>query len=348
MVEATAPGKLLITGEYAVLDKATAVAVAIDVRASASVGRISGRDSVLFDPALGRAFDFRFDDRDGLLWIDESPGDRGRVIESVCNVLAGRMPHFGALPSIKVTLDTDDFYRLSAGRPEKLGLGSSAAILVAFAGALSTELAFELDRPSLHAICHEAHRRMQQTHGSGVDVAIAIDGGVLAVRPADSGRVPVGEKLDWPAGLHLLPVWTGSGAPTPVFLERFAAYRERDPIGCESHMSTLRNFARRSAAAWSGGSVADIMMLAERYAEAIAEFDRDSEIGIVTGAHETLRAMAERHGAVYKTSGAGGGDFGIVLADDPASIQSVREDFAAAGYFVPDQPLGRHGLAVQR
>jgi phosphomevalonate kinase len=344
MAEASAPGKLVITGEYAVLEGASAIVAAIDLQACARVSRISGQDSVLIDPLAGQAFYFRPSKQGGLHWIGDSPGARGKIIEAVFRTLQRELAEFRVVPPIKVSLDTDDFYRVVDGQSVKLGAGSSAAILVALMGALTDELELAVDHDELSRLCQAAHRLFQDGRGSGIDVAAALHGGVVAISPQKEPLEPKIVSLAWPDPLRMLAVWSGEAASTPDFLNRFEACRRNDPMAFEAHMENLCECARRSVGAWLNQSAPEIMAAAERYSQGIREFDRDSLIGILTHTHEQLRLRAERCGAVYKTSGAGGGDFGLVLADSDEIADKLRQELENDGFLVLADPVTSKGL----
>ena len=73
-VHATAPGKLVLAGEYAVLEGAPALAVAVDARASAAI-RAEGRGgdhAVLHIANTGREFGFVCD-QGKIVWIGDEP-----------------------------------------------------------------------------------------------------------------------------------------------------------------------------------------------------------------------------------------------------------------------------------
>ena len=147
-VTASAPGKVVLSGEYAVLDGAPAVAMAVDRRAVASVS------------------DNAIDECRVVTEGFESNGDaRYRIVEAVC----------GARPAGRdFTLDTAAF--IVDGR--KLGIGSSAALTVALVAAL------QQGRDIFHDAL-QAHRRFQGGAGSGVDVAAAVTGGLIEYRMQD-------------------------------------------------------------------------------------------------------------------------------------------------------------------
>ena len=59
-----------------------------------------------------------------------------------------------------------------------------------------------------------------------------------------------------------------------------------------------------------------------------------------------IRQLVERHGAVYKTSGAGGGDFGLALTDSAAVLDAVRAECIDSGYAILDKSFAVEGLVI--
>ncbi len=145
-VVASAPGKVVLSGEYAVLDGAPAICMAVNRRAVATVGDSPDGRCRVSTP--GREF------RDG---------EKFRIVEAVC----------GSRPELTIELDTRAFAEDGA----KLGVGSSAALTVALVAALGGD-AF------VDALA--AHRRLQSGSGSSVDVATSAHGGLIEYRMGDA------------------------------------------------------------------------------------------------------------------------------------------------------------------
>lgn len=346
MTVATAPGKLVIFGDYAVLEGAPAAATSVDVRAHAQVDATDGHHSVFIDLAGGKAYDFLVEPGAELVWTTDSPGDRGTIVSAVLDTCHELTHLRGPLPALRISLNTDAFFTRSNDRIEKLGLGSSAAVLVALTGALIDALHVPVEPESLIRICHEAHRQFQGGHGSGIDVATAVLGGVIGVRRDAASEYPMAESLPWPDGLLMLAVWSGSSASTPELLTRFNAYRDNHTDEFRHHLMHLGRFAEQADAAWRDGRVAALLSALTGYDNALRALDYDAEIGINTEVHERLRGMTEKHGAVYKTSGAGGGDFGIVLTNSQDVLEQVADEIGSAGFMLLDADLDAAGLTI--
>lgn len=346
MTDATAPGKIMFVGEYAVLDGAPAIVVSTDVRARATVVATPGTESVFFDAASGQAFYFVVDSSAGLRWVGDPPGTSGAILEAVVLSCVDRSVLFDDGPSFRVSMNTDDFFSHLGGRWAKLGVGSSAAVLVAFAGALVTELNLTMKPEELLALCRVAHRRFQGGRGSGADVAAAVYGGVVAARGITESEIVSVTRCQWPVGLLALPVWSGVSASTPELLARFEIFKNDRPDEHRLHLRRLKALSEQACVAWSEQSVIDILSALAGYDDALRALDADARIGIDTQQHVQIRHLVERHGAVYKTAGAGGGDLGLALTDSPAILDAVRADCTKDGFPVLDRSFAVEGLAI--
>ncbi len=342
MSEAHAPGKLVICGEYAVLHGAPAIAVAVDVRARVRI-RAGSAPSRLIVPDEGSwLFDL---ERGALRWREPPPAGQGRILEAAATALAAR----GIEPTnpVEIVLDSRAFRTTRGdGAWEKLGLGSSAAITVALVGALVAHAGQSaLRREALFELCAAIHRGFQGGKGSGVDVAAAVYGGVIALtaeRTAASVRA-----LAWPPGLHWLAAWSGEAAATMALLGRFEAFLRADPVRFERHVCELGALAATTLGAWERGDVALLLESLADYDDALRALDDGARIGIYTPAHRRLAAAAGEAGAVYKTSGAGGGDFGVAFADSPEVIARLSATLAESGVRTMPGAAGTPGLQVE-
>jgi phosphomevalonate kinase len=345
MPEASAPGKLIIFGEYAVMDGAPAIATAVDVRARAYASPSEDHDSVLVDALSGQSHHFSVDDAGKLHWRNSAPGARGTILEAVFITLREKLKGRSDW-KLRFSINTESFYAETGGSVSKLGLGSSAAALVAFVGAFMRSAGLTATDADLLDICCTAHRTFQGGQGSGIDIATALTGGVVGIRPGQSGEVPAVTPVNWPDGLLMLPVWSGSSASTPELLARFNDYRERDSGAFETNIHRLKSLAEAAYTEWSYGTVKSLLPALAAYDSALRAMDRDGAIGINTDTHDLLRGLSEQHGAIYKTSGAGGGDFGLALSDSPDAIEALRISLSASGYVVLEGSPGAEGLTI--
>ncbi|WP_147418107.1 mevalonate kinase [Salinisphaera sp. Q1T1-3] len=331
MIHTSAPGKLFLMGEYAVLEGAPALLTAVDRRARVQLRPIDGPDWRISAPNLG-VHDQPLGP-DGRLPAD-ADADLSRhlaVFDAVRTTVSAHVTQ--PLPALAVHIDTTDFARDG----HKLGLGSSAAVAVALTQALAAAAGQSPDRATLTRLAVAAHRRAQNGTGSGGDVAVSVYGGFIGyVR--DQAPTP----LDWPETLTGRAVVTGQGASTPELVARVYAYRARDPDRFHTDMTRLAALAERVGS--HVGEAARFLDTARDYFDALIALDTHAEAGIVSARHHELAALAARYHTVFKSSGAGGGDVGLLFAHAEDLTNALIVAFETAGAAVLDLVFGAPGV----
>ncbi len=212
-----------------------------------------------------------------------------------------------------------------AGR--KLGLGSSAATIVAALG--SRALARGEDprhapvRAEIFRAAREAHAR-EQGGGSGVDIAASVFGGMLCYEVAERGaRI---RAVEPPGALVLEAYWSGTSARTSDLRARVDKLRARAPKS--STFTTLHDVAEQAAAAILQGDVRAFVERAAAFGRALAALGQAADAPIVPPAFAELAVLAEKEHAAFLPSGAGGGDVAVWLGTSPPS-QAFRERASA-------------------
>lgn len=310
-LQASAPGKAVLSGEYAVLEGAPAVAMAVDRRARVRIEHTGEPQHRVSSPGRAAAALFRAHPDGEIEWLEGAAAE----FTLVRHVWRAVRPEPGA--AIALSLDTRDF-RHGPGGP-KLGFGSSAALAVALASALGGG---KLPPAELYRKAARAHREFQGGRGSGVDIATAVHGGVIAYRM--DGRV---EPAAWPAGLELAFLWSGRPVDTAAKLAQLAEAR----IRADRALAALVDAAGAVHAGWTHGADAVLRSL-EAYTRALLRFSADSGLGIFNSGHDALYEEASRRGLVYKPCGAGGGDVGAVFARERAALDEFVRWAAAHGF----------------
>jgi mevalonate kinase len=319
---ASAPGKLFLTGEYVVLGGGPALVLAVDRRARVRA-QLTGGPLIVDSVADGTSEEIP----DAL--AGDLPGGDARAVAAAVRSLG-----FGHLGG-RVHVDTSDL--LAGGR--KLGLGRSAAALVAAAAAfLSARGAFTPGR-TLDAAA-AGHALLQNGLGSGADVAAAVHGGLVEVRRR--GRELVVAPREIPAGLHLVVGWSGESAATAPLLSRFVAAREHGA----ATLSQLGTEAERAAGAVVRGDADELLAATDASGRLLERLGRDLDLPIVTPGLARLLATARRLGAAVKPSGAGGGDCGVALVRSSAAETALRDAWRADGIEPMSLALAASGVTL--
>ncbi len=334
-VEASAPGKAVLIGEYAVLHGAPALVMAVERRVRVSIDACSADASRLEAPQLA-ANPLYFDvEADGSLrWADA--GAAGDELALSRNLLARSLAQAGAhaLPEpggLHVRIDSSELYLHDEGGPIKLGLGSSAAVTVALSAALQCYLqgTAPAAKPELAELLH-SHRQMQGGRGSGLDLAAALEGGLLAYRLI--GERPQFESMAWPPDWPLMFVWSGEAASTGRFLASYARWRSGDPQAADSLWQAMDGCCREALESVECGALGRFMTCINNYRGLMGKIGARIDAPVLNPQHQRLAAIALEQGAAYKPCGAGGGDLGMFAAADGAQLERLRSRIRAHGF----------------
>lgn len=275
---ASAPGKALLCGEYAVLEGAPAIVAAVD-----------------------RRVEVRWSD-------DEAP-----MPPEVVATLERAQHRCGSVPG-SLRIDASRLRRDGV----KLGLGSSAAAAVATAGAVFATQGQDLSDPAVvrrvFECAFDGHAAVAP-QGSGVDVAASAFGGFL--RFIRDERAIHTKPCPAPSDLVIHLVWTGHAARTSDLVARVRELEARDPRRFATSIDRLKELASEFAKAFESGDGESVVSVARAYSEAMASLGKAAGAPIVEARLHAAHALAARFSGSAKPCGAGGGDVAIAFFTDP-------------------------------
>jgi phosphomevalonate kinase len=296
---ARAPGKLVLSGAYAVLAGAPAIVTA----AARYVVADSGKAAELLAPEVAEAL---------------APGQSAPFFDASALRESGR----------------------------KLGLGSSAAILLASLVALERDadprVSDEELRARLFGRALVAHQKAQQG-GSGVDVAASCFGGTLVYEVAQP--LPRFRRVALPPGL-VLEVWVcPSSASTRELLALVDALAARAPA---QHRELLGAQGRAANSAVRAIDQADtpafVGALAAQF-HALGALGQAAGASIITPALHEVFELASGQGGALLPAGAGGGDIAIFAGVAPSSA-ALRAALAAREHHLLHVELAAEGAGA--
>jgi len=269
-MKSRAPGKLVLSGAYSVLEGAPAVVSAVDRYVYCDSERSAERVTPEVRAALGTS----------------------------------HAPHF-------------DASELRAG-DHKLGLGSSAAILVASLACTGPRSGADADQSMRRAIFGTALRahREAQGGGSGIDVAASTFGGTLIATRAGDGLDL--EEVALPSSL-IVEAWSsGQAASTADFIGQVMSLRAREPTLYSELLDTLTASARRAADALRSGQADAWIAQINAQREGFIRLGAAAGAEIITGAVSRLAAALDGAEGAVLPSGAGGGDIVLWFGRTPS------------------------------
>ncbi len=322
-VVVSAPGKLVLIGEYAALTGAPAVVLAVNRRVSVSVTGRERRHCCISASPMYPPAEF-IPTAAGIHWLD-GPGDRyGLLAPLVAELASAGGPAVDSWPPLDIRLDSRALFHSAGDGFRKLGLGSSAALTVALGCALALfttgEDRFEPARWLAHLL--SAHSRFQGGAGSGLDVAASLHGGVIVYRRHQERPVTVGRL---PTGLRIGFVWTGRDATTADYLADLSHWRDSQPDRYREMMRPLVAQCRNALALATEDNAEGFVKLVGNYGELMGSLGAAAGLDIVSQPHRQLARVAASLDIAYKPCGAGGGDLGVVVTTDPERLQRFNK-----------------------
>lgn len=308
---ANAPGKVVVWGEYAVLEGAPAAVMAVDRRAQCEISTQQELSSFSSAGFLSTAV--------------HTPHKRipDAPVASLMQAVVNQLGTVEITDHLRCHFDTRAFFQDG----EKLGLGSSAALCCAIYACLCALLG----RTPLWQDALEAHQKWQGG-GSGLDIACSWHGGVVRFQQAGC------TSFVWPEDWHFALCNTGQAASTQAHVNRFSAWR-----GVEKDK---RVNALGLASETLFGSEASLDVLGA-YIDALRALDQSGALNIFSPQHETLATIASDTGVLYKPCGAGGGDIGIAITDSAPKLNDFCMRAAQVGFGPLDMEIAVDGIRTR-
>ncbi len=310
---ASAPGKLMLSGEYAVVAcaaPAVACAVNLRLRVTCAVGGDRWRVT------------------SGALGLREASVAEIPLLEAV----VARFAPDGAFGEFTVHSD------LGVGS-EKPGLGSSAALVVAAAGALCHELGQPTPNLDDLIACHQAG----QGGGSGYDVATSLLGGVCLFQKVGDGHVA--RSLAWPQGLVARVLSLGSGVSSASQLRKLERAMDESPEKVGRALDNQCAAAAATVTALEDGE--DVFAVLTHHEETLIALDRVALLGIESAAYRRVSEVLRSQRAAVRTSGAGAGDSAWVLARTDEDLEGALSALLEDGHRLLDVRVDERGLEIE-
>lgn len=308
---ARAPGKVMLAGEYAVLDGAPALVMAVDRYAHA----VATTDAL--------------DDSDG--WLTPEL-DAALTLAREESLVA---------PSVSARVQPGTLF----DGARKLGLGSSAAMCVAGLVAAVRASGRDPSDPSVRERCTSAALRGHRTAqggGSGLDVLASAIGGVFCTSIVD-GRPTDIEPLRFSNGTHWRVLWTGEPVSTREFVARVRELSREDSDGYRSLIARVRAQSERFRDALRSGDAPALVDAVREAGTAMDALGQRAGIPIVTDAMRALFARASALGCAIKPSGAGGGDIVFAVSERADAMDALVRECPSLGVTALDLSLDLQG-----
>ncbi|MGO3732737.1 MAG: phosphomevalonate kinase [Vagococcus sp.] len=335
MIKASAPGKLYIAGEYAVLEPGhPALIVALDQFITVTLKQADNQGSICSSYSNGISIPwtrkngkFYIDERDNpFIYITKSV----TIVEQYLQELGHDLKYFDL--TVESELDNKD------GR--KYGLGSSGAVTIATIKAILKFYHIEAHSELLYKLAAITHLSLN-SNGSFGDLAASSYGGWVAYSCFEREWVldKLGQSstklvdlmteawpklmiqpLKAPKDLRLLIGWTGSPASTTFLVDQIKDEKSDMNGFYKQFLIDSSNCVYDLVNSFKHEDITNIQQCIRTNRQLLKSLAKASGVDIETSALTNLCSIAEQSNGAAKSSGAGGGDCGIVLFNQQDEI----------------------------
>lgn len=357
------PGKLMIAGEYAVLEpghKAIVVAVDRYIRAHIKVSQ----ENILSLPQLGLE-DIKWSVKNGKVEFSVADPRLSFIQNSITVVSQFLKEKSIGVKRFHLKIESQLNEPVTG---KKYGLGSSAAIVVAVVSAILSIHSFHNEKYELDEIFKLsviAHFKSQGS-GSGADIAAALYGGWLQYS-AFSGQWLLSQlkegtkitdliarqwsylfvdKLSPPDQLILAVAWTKEAASTKFMIKRISDFRKEDPASYNEFLRESAIFVDALIESFKAGNIDEAIKNLKLNRKALLKLGEKAGLEIETEELKKLASIAEAFGS-GKQSGAGGGDCGIAFIKNPEQIEDLYRAWELEGIIPLNLKVSKKGLSIE-
>ena len=353
------PGKLLIAGEYAVLEPdQKAIVMAVNRYITAYIEPY--RENQLSLPQLGL---------DHVTW---NKNVQFNVSDSRLNFIRNSIlivNHYLAESSVS-TQPVRLVIRSGLNDPEtgkKYGLGSSAAVVTAVVSAMLMMYGDKIAPPTLEKVfklAALAHLKTQKS-GSGVDIAASTYGGLLVyssfqkdwVADELNKGVKVSEIIEkpWPhlsiksivppSKFKLCVGWTKETASTAPLIKKVHELRGRQHFAYNQFLKESSLAVAHLIQGFEQDDQGLIISSLSENRKALLKFAEKSKFAIETSKLRDLCSIAAQFGS-GKSSGAGGGDCGIAIVKSDDQINRLCKEWIKRGIMPLKIAIAKTGVSV--
>ncbi|MFC6182044.1 phosphomevalonate kinase [Lactiplantibacillus daowaiensis] len=344
MITVKAPGKLYIAGEYAVVESGfPAIIVALDQFVTATISPSDTFGSIVSKQYQENSIFWR---RQGDEMVFDNRDNPFHYILSAISLTENYARETGqALGVYHLGINSE----LDSADGKKYGLGSSAAVTVATVKALCQFYHLPMDKSKLFKLAAIAHLSVQG-NGSLGDIAASVYGGWIAYHSFDRQWLHLQRQqhsltellaMDWPdlkielltppADLRLIIGWTGSPASTSHLVDKVAMVKAKQRGEYQTFLQDSKACLKRMVQGFRNGDLATIQTELRQNRQLLQGLGDFSHVTIETPILKKMIQIAETAGAAAKTSGAGGGDCGIVLIDRAIDSTQLLKQWAHEG-----------------
>ena len=327
IVSTSTPGKLILLGEYAVLEGAPAIVTAVNKFAKIVLTKTDDSSFYINAPNLGiKDITFNIENDQFLTFnnnLSSSELDQLSLFDKIFMFIYNFIKNQNIFPiPCDITIDTSDFYFENTN--QKLGLGSSAAITVSLVDSLCKFNNVQFNKVhDLFDTSLQAHYEAQGKIGSGIDIAASTFKGTGIFKKSTDDYSY--KNFTLPQDLFIIPIWTGASTSTPEFVSKTNQLKNNDSGIYNVVIKELCDLSNIGCSHLLNNESGDFLFIVNKFYETLDKLGKSAGIPIISDSHKNIAKIVRECNGFYKPSGAGGNDIGIAFTNDSNIKKNIIE-----------------------
>jgi phosphomevalonate kinase len=369
MVKVSAPGKICIAGEWAVLKKGNpAIVAAINKRIYAETEE--SRDGFFYisikDFGIKK---LKASLRGGkLVFVKKLSEEEKKNLLFIKSSIEAAVKYLDKVQPFHITTWSEKVISKIKKEEVSVSIGSSAASVVSIIGSLLKFHGKDIERKDskgkIYKLAAIAHYLGQGKIGSGFDIASSTFGGFIAYKRFDPEWLlkqlrknkdlseVVGmrwpelliEPLYVPEGMNLLVGWTGFPSSTPKMVKKMNQWRDNNKKDYVRIFNKIGDLVEELIEVWKEEDKDKILKLIKKNRIYLRELGESSGINIETKELRELSDIVDSYGGAGKLSGAGGGDCGFAITFNQESIIKIAKAWEKSNITPINIQLSKEGI----
>jgi len=369
MVKVSAPGKVCISGEWAVLEKGNSLIVAsVNKRIFADVKK--SKDDFIYisikDFGIKRLKASIHNNK--LVFEEKLNSEEKQSILFVGAAIEAVSKYLGKINPFEITTWGEETTTKVNSKVVSVGIGASAASTVATVGGVLRFHGKDIDKKAskgkIYKLAAISHYFAQGKIGSGFGIASSTFGGVIVYKKFNPSwlieQINKGISfkeivtMEWPDlyinslyvpnGFNLLLGWTGTPSSTPKMVRKMNKWKLKNKRRHKNMLDKIGALVERIIKAWKSEDKENILSLLKKNGELLRELGEETNINIETKKLAILREVANKNNGAGKVSGAGGGDCGIAITFNQNDSGKIIEKWKEKGIDSIDIELSLEGI----
>lgn len=332
MIKTKAPGKMILLGEYAVLEGSPALVCSVNRYAHVSIEKSKLPHSVIKAPSIGvSAEPFILTEKGNVRFnptLKTFLKRRLSLFAGVFSAINQSLSPKRRLPNLVIEIDTSEFY--SQAYRTKFGFGSSAALTVAFAKAIAQYLLendFMMEKSTIFNLALKAHREAQGKIGSGIDIAASMYQNLLLYKLSKNTTEYQEPPLKIPKNNNLImnAVWAGYSTSTVEMIGNVQRLKNENISLYNETMNALKKTSILGIEYYKEKDKTELFLeMVNQFYDQLFLLGQRSASPIISESHQKISKLVRACGGAYKPSGAGGGDIGVYFCNSDKMNNSIK------------------------